>query len=307
MEQVEKSGLTVSIIASLAVGVTGLVFTLLTKSQAILLDGLFNLIYFIVGLFTLKVAKLVQQGDDEYFPAGYLFFEPLINGIKGMLILGISLMALWDAACALFSGGREIAAGFAMIYGALAVLICWSAALYLKKTSANCTSPLLKADAAGWIINAAISTAAFATFVSIGILRKSPFPGAVPYVDPLLVILVSGITLHVPVRMAWSALMELVNRSPSLEIRSTVMNAVEQTLADLPRRTLKVRVLQPGRTRLVFIHVILNADTVMTIEEMDVLRDQVQGGLAALHPTTQMDMLFSKDPKWASPSGADRM
>mgnify|MGYP001123029138 CR=1 FL=1 len=303
MDQVEKRGLLISVGGSLSVGTAGLVFAVITESQAILLDGLFNLTYFIVGLFTLKVAKLVQQGDDEYFPAGYLFFEPLINGVKGMLILGISLMALWDAGRALFSGGRTISAGVAVIYGLIASLVCWGVALVLRKKAAGSNSPLLKTDAAGWIINAAISTATLIAFVSIVLLEKSSFSAVVPYMDPLLVVLVGAITLHVPVRMAWGALMELVNRSPSLEIRSTVQDAVEQTLADVPKQELQVRVLQPGRTRLVFVHVILATDAVVSVEEMDGLRDQLQRVLFELHSTTQLDVLFSKNPKWASPFG----
>lgn len=301
MDQVEKSGLLISVGGSLLVGIAGLVFSVVSESQAILLDGLFNLTYFIVGLFTLKVAKLVQQGDDEYFPAGYLFFEPLINGIKGMLILGISLMALWDAGRALFSGGRSISAGLAVVYGLIASLVCWGVALLLRKKAAGSSSPLLKTDAASWIVNAAISTATLIAFVAIVLLEKSSFSAVVPYMDPLLVVLVGAITLHVPVRMAWSALMELVNRSPSLEIRSSVQDAVEQTLAEVPKQELQVRVLQPGRTRLVFVHVILDSDAVVTVEEMDRLRDKLQSELTLLHPKTQMDMLFSKNPKWASP------
>jgi len=41
-----------------------------------MLDGLFNLAYFAAGLFTLKVAALVQQGDDGRFPLGYAFSNP---------------------------------------------------------------------------------------------------------------------------------------------------------------------------------------------------------------------------------------
>ena len=301
MEQVEKSGLMISIGGSLLVGVAGLAFAILTASQAILLDGLFNITYFIISLFTLKVARLVLQGDDEYFPAGYAFFEPLINGVKGTLILGLSLMALWGAGAALLTGGRSIAVGWAMVYGALATAICWSVVLLLKKKVKRCSSPLLKADADGWIVNAAISTAAFATFVSIGFINKTPWNGVVPYIDPVLVILVSGITLNVPVRMAWNALMELVNRSPSAAVRSTVRTSVEKVLASVPASQISVRVLQPGRSRLVFVHVILQADATMPIEEMDILRTRAQAALAAHHALTQLDILFTKDPRWGAP------
>jgi len=54
----------------------------------------------------LKVARLVLRGDGERFPLGYAFFEPLVNGIKGILLLGLTLTALFSAFDALFSGGR---------------------------------------------------------------------------------------------------------------------------------------------------------------------------------------------------------
>ena len=300
MDHVEKSGLMISIGGSLLVGIAGLTFAVLTASQAILLDGLFNITYFIISLFTLKVARLVLQGDDEYFPAGYAFFEPLINGVKGMLILGLSLMALWGAGVALFTGGRSIAAGLAMIYGAVATTVCWSVVLLLKKKVRRCSSPLLKADADGWIVNAAISTAAFATFVSIGFISKTSWSGAVPYIDPVLVILVSGITLGVPVRMAWTALMELVNRAPSVDVRSTVRSCIETVLAEVPAIQISVRVLQPGRTRIVFVHVLLNEDSAVSVEQMDEFRARGDEALKTIHPTTQLDILFTKDPQWGA-------
>ena len=45
-------------------------------------------------LFTLRVARLLARPDDERYPFGYLFFEPLINTVKGLLILGVSAFAL---------------------------------------------------------------------------------------------------------------------------------------------------------------------------------------------------------------------
>lgn len=301
MERVEKSGLTISIIGSLVVGCVAMGFAAATSSAAISLDGLFNITYFIISLFTMKVASLVMQGDDEHFPVGYSFFEPLINGIKGMLILGISLMALWGAVVSLFTGGRTISAGLAMIYGALASAICWIIALLLKKKVKRCSSPLLQADADGWIVNAAISSAAFAAFVGMWVLEFTPYMALVPYVDPLLVVLVGVITLSVPVRMAWNALMELVNRSPSAAVRTTVRTSVEKVLAHVPATHISVRVLQPGRSRIVFVHVVLETDSTMTVEQMDELRSQTREALNAHHAATQLDILFTKDPQWGAP------
>ena len=94
----ERQGLLASVTGAAAVGCAGVVFFFLSEAEAILLDGLFNIIYCITGVFTLRVAALVLRGDDERFPLGYGFFEPLVNGIKGILLLGLTLMAFFMAA-----------------------------------------------------------------------------------------------------------------------------------------------------------------------------------------------------------------
>ena len=73
----ERRALLASTIGCVVIGCVGITFAALAHSQAILLDGAFNLTYFVTGIFTLKVARLVRQGDDERFPYGYSFFEPM--------------------------------------------------------------------------------------------------------------------------------------------------------------------------------------------------------------------------------------
>ena len=306
MDQAENRGLIVSAAAALTVGCVGLVFSRITGSQAILLDGAFNLVYFVVSLLTIKVSKLVFQGDDERFPAGYSFFEPLVNGVKGVLILGISAMALFDAVTDLFAGGRAIAPGKAMIYGVFAAVTCWTAALILKKQSARSSSPLLKADAESWIVNAAISSAVLLTFIVVTLINQTSLNYSVPYIDPVLVILVSGITIHVPVKIAWHALMGLINRAPPKAVRDEVSSAVAAALKDLPADHLAVRVLKPGRVRMVWVHVTRPKDSALTIDDMDGYRAAVAVALEALCPFTVVDVLFTKDPRWGAALDVER-
>jgi predicted Co/Zn/Cd cation transporter (cation efflux family) len=67
---VERRALHLSAWATLCLGGIGVIFAWITGSDVILLDGLFNLTYFATGLFTLKVARLLEQPEDEEFPYG---------------------------------------------------------------------------------------------------------------------------------------------------------------------------------------------------------------------------------------------
>jgi predicted Co/Zn/Cd cation transporter (cation efflux family) len=276
-------------------------FSVLTDSQAILLDGLFNLTYFATALFTIKVASLLGRGESEEFPMGYVFFEPLVNGFKGLLILGASALALVGALEALFEGGRAISAGLATVYGVFATVACWSIALITRRSGIQSGSPLVKTDATSWTVNAAISSAVLLTFISIFVIRGTALEPLTPYVDPVLVFVVVAISLGIPIRMAWQALMEFLNRTPSAELVSEMRQAIGDSLAELPVQRLVIRVVQPGRTRMVLAHVVLPEEFAFTsLSEADRLRERADAALKDRHGTTILDLVFTTDPKWCA-------
>jgi cation diffusion facilitator family transporter len=300
----ERQVLLISAAGNLFIGVVGILFAVFSSSQAIMLDAVFNLTYFATGLFTLKVAKMVQQGDDERFPMGYAFFEPLINGLKGVLVLGVSIMALVGAVQALFTGGRAIAAGIAIVYGIFAAATCWSLAVVTRRGAQRTASPLVLADAENWLVNGAISSAVLLAFIGILLIKNSSLEYIVPYIDPSLVLIVVLISISVPVRMAWQALMELLNRSPSPEIVQQVDDIVKKCTAGLPILSLFVRVIQPGRTRMVMVHLVLPTEfRVEGLPSLDAVRAETLKELKTAHLATVLDMVFTADPTWGAPTG----
>ena len=64
-EKIEKIGLNLSILVTLLMSVLGIGFGVLTESEAILLDGFFNVVSFIMALITLGVAWLQKQPENE--------------------------------------------------------------------------------------------------------------------------------------------------------------------------------------------------------------------------------------------------
>jgi cation diffusion facilitator family transporter len=297
----EERGLLVSVFGSLLVGCAGMVFWILTEAEAIMLDGVFNLTYFVTGLFALKVARLMRQGENDDFPMGYGYFEPLVNGGKGLLMLGVTVMALISAVAALFSGGRGIALGLAVIYGILATIICWSVALLIRGFARRSGSPLVQADAANWVINAAISSAVLATLLIVFLIRNTALRTLVPYVDPLLVVVIGSITIGVPVRMAWTALMELLNRTPSPAVLAEARGIIEKAVSELEVRQLSVRVLQPGRTRIIAGHVLLAPGAPGHLRDFDAIRANADAALKAIYPLSAVDLVFTCDPRWSAP------
>ena len=123
MEQ-ETKALKLSAAGALFMAALGIVFGLLTRSDAIMLDGFFSLVGFAMAVVTIRVAWLVQQPPDEHFHFGYAQFEPFLNTVKGLLMLGVSGFAVAGAVDALLHGGRDLNPGLAVIYAIIAVSGC---------------------------------------------------------------------------------------------------------------------------------------------------------------------------------------
>ncbi len=305
LARAERTYLLIGTGGNAVLGVLGISFAYVSLSDAILLDGAFNLTYFVTGLFTLRIAQLLRRGDNQEFPFGYAFFEPLINGIKGVLVLGVTLMALVDATRSLATGGRFIEAGPAVVYGALATVACWILAFLTYRGAKKTGSPLIGADSENWIVNGAISSAVLAAFAGIFAIEDTDWAFLIPYVDPGLVMLVCLITIMVPIRMAWRALMELLNRAPEPKVTEQVTQIIRDCTADLPVEQLFVRMIQPGRTRLILAHVVLPADfPIKNLQLLDSYRRKTQAQLLDQHRDTWLDLLFTADASFGAPTGA---
>lgn len=304
----ELRALRFSAIVSLVMAILGISFWIMADSAAVLLDCLFNFSYMITGLLTLKVADLVKRPDNDDFPFGYEWFEPLINGLKGFLILGICLFALLDSLEALFEGGRQIDVGPAILYGAIATAICGGTAIFLRRSSAAASSPLVATDAASWTVNTVLATGVLLTFCSILFFEAIGASQVVPYVDPVLVIILVIASVAVPARIAWQSVLALINRAPALAERRTIEAAVRGALDDLPIRSVYVRSLRPGRTLNVSAYVVLSEDyPISRLGQLDDIRSQLADAIQHTHGSARVsvEVLFTADERWAAPASVE--
>lgn len=298
----ERGALVLSAVMALLLGVVGVTAAMGSGSRAILLDGLFNLTYFMVALITVRVGALAAGPDDERFPYGYAYFESLVNAGKGLLILGISGVALVDAVMTLLTGGREIAAGMAIVYAAFATTACSLTAWMMHRTRRHVRSPLVRADFENWLVNSLISAAVLGAFCLVPLFRWLGWYPLVPYVDAVLVLLVVLLCLSVPIRMASRAIMELLNRAPPASVAVPVRAAIEDALSGLPVQALYVRMVRPGRMLYVTVHVVLPEDYALhTLGELDAAYHRVYEAVRRVHRITVADVVFTADEALAAP------
>ena len=298
----ESGALRFSTVMAALIGGLALTVAVLSGSQAILLDGLFNAIYAVVGVFTLRVGRLVVAPDDDTYPFGYGYFESMVNACKGLLMLGVSALALFNSITALLTGGNTIAAGISIGYACLATAACTLAVLVLRRVSRHVSSPLLEADIDNWRVNALISAAVLLAFCLIPVVQALGWHAVVPYVDSWLVIAVVLLCLGVPVRVAKNAILELLNRSPRPDVVDLVRVAITAALAALPTDAIYIRMVRPGRMLYVTVHVVLVKGHPLSIEEADRWRATLDASVRRISTPVLVETLFTGDRRWAAPS-----
>jgi len=294
-ETAEFQALRVSIGGASIMALIGLLFAWITSSEAILLDGVFSSISFIMAILTLKVARLVKRPDDEHFHFGYAHFAPLINVIKSLIMISLCIFAMAAAVDSLLSGGRPLQMGTAVIYGAVATAGCIVIAAYLWRAAKRTRSVLVELDARSWVVDALLSGAVLISFVGGYLVSSSRFATYVDYLDPLLVTVLCLISLPIPLQILYRNGREVLLFAPDAALQRQVDDIFRVQSAPLEIQDYRIRLLKMGNTLNILVHAQLAPGAAVPMDDLDALRRRFMAALEALSQRGIADVVFVGD------------
>ncbi|MBK5096281.1 MAG: cation diffusion facilitator family transporter [Gemmatimonadetes bacterium] len=299
MEQ-EAGALRLSVWMSMIMAALGIGFGLLTESDAIMLDGFFSLIGFVMALVTIRVARLVVQPADQHFHFGYAQFEPFLNAAKGLLMLGVAGFAFAGAVDAVIHGGHDVKPGLATLYAILALTGCLAVGAAQRKAAARTGSPLLAVDSKNWLIDGFLSGVVLLVFVAAVALDGTRWAFVVPYMDPgLVILLVLGI-VFIPLRIVRDNMREILAFAPDSAFQEDVRARVEGALEGVPVASNQVRMMKIGRFLYVLNQVVVSPEfRPGRVDDLDQVRARIAAAMEGFEPTPVVDTLFTEDEKWA--------
>lgn len=223
----EKTALKVSALVAGLFALFGLIWGLWIGSLMILFDGAYSLISLCLSLLSVYAAQAVYQPASRHFPFGRAAIQPLVITVKGLAIGLVCVVSALAALQALLTGGRVVSAGLALGFALLSLVVCAGVWVYLRWRDSSGESDLMNAEKSQWQMDTLLSGVVALGFAGAWLLERSAWAAVAPYVDPLLVLAVSGYFVWVPARMVRNGVRELLMAAPDPEVERIARRALE--------------------------------------------------------------------------------
>jgi predicted Co/Zn/Cd cation transporter (cation efflux family) len=290
----ETRGMQLSIYGSLLMAALGLGFAIWTRSQAVLLDGAFNLVAVLMAAVALRITRLLRLPETDRLPVGYVAYEPFFVLLKGLLLLLLTLVVIASNIVIMINGGNTLEFGKIVFYVLIAVFLNLIIYLFIRKQSQSASSPILELERENWMVNTLISTAIGVSFVLVFFFEDSFLKPYVPYVDQVIVILVGLVSLPVPYRAIRQGLKELLLIAPDESIKAQVNAVIHRRLKDTSLIDWNAVVLKTGRK--IWVTLFINPEKDMIpVDYGDEIRELVSPGIEELSSSFNVDVIVTRD------------
>ncbi|MDN3520699.1 cation diffusion facilitator family transporter [Halomonas ramblicola] len=296
----EQRTLKLSIVTTLAVSALGVAFGLLAGSQSILFDGVFSTIDAAMSGLALLVARLAVREASQHFQHGYWHLEPMVAALNGSILMLLCFYAFLNAVQGLMEGGRELAFDYAIVYAAVVAGVCFAMYGYERRINRRVDSEFLRIDTQSWLMAGLITLALLAAFaVALG-LEGSAYAHLTPYIDSLLLMVLTACFMPVPIGIVRRALKEIFLIAPSALDRQ-VHDAMAPVMAREGLLEYYSHVAKSGRGHFIEIHIVTAPEFAagQGVALMDEIREQIGAGLSIPPERRWFTVAFTADRRWA--------
>lgn len=281
---IETRALVVGQWASLFMALAGVCAAVLSRSDALLVDGLYSGVNFVAALIAARVARAVQRPADHRYPFGYDAYESLYVSFRSLVLIGILVFALFSSGekIVVYLSGGEVPAlimGPILVYTVAMVAICSGLAWQFHRAwlhSGRC-SALLRAEMRAALVDGALSAGAGTALLLTPLLVGTPGEVLIPIADALIVLILQLVMLPQPLRMFRTAFREVAGAAAAPESLAIARACADEALHGRPFKFLDIAATKLGRTHFVVLYV---APEIPVLGET---LDQLREALSAVH------------------------
>jgi len=263
---------------SLVMAIAGVFAAWLSRSDALMVDGLYSGLGFLAAIVAIRIGESVGRMPDRRRPFGYAANQPIFIAFRSLVLLGIIVFAGFAAIEKLLAyfGGEEIETlvlGPILVYSVSMAILAFGLAAYhklnLRRDGTNST--MLQTEYVGALMDGGLTVGAGAALLGAPLLIGTSLETFVPVADSIVVLVLLVFFIGEPIRILRSALGEVAGEAAPDDELANVRELVERTFSDAPVVVLEVTMSRLGRQKNVVAYV--RPEHAVTGDDVDQLRD----------------------------------
>ena len=228
----EKTILNISLIGSLLFLLAEIVVAIITSSNAVFMDCVYDIADLImIGPFILLIPLLYKK-ETEKRPYGFSQVESLFIMIKSGLLIGVTLFLIYDSARSILLGGNDVDGGIIAIFEVIVSISCIIMYLILSKLSKKTKSPSIEAELYIWKLDALSTIGVGIAFLIKVLLDTTNYSFIGPYIDPMIAIILALLLLKEPISLFTESIKNLILFAPDKETSTKIRDICADKLED---------------------------------------------------------------------------
>ncbi|MFY7698080.1 MAG: cation diffusion facilitator family transporter [Legionella sp.] len=294
----ERRILKVSILVTFLLALSSVLFGLLSGSLAIVFDGMFDMVDTAVSILAFLVARLLTSEGNRRFQYGYWHVEPMVIVFNGSVLILLCAYALVNAIGSLLSGGIELNFDWAFVFAMLMSLISVIMYIYVRQHNHKINSEFLRLDTQSWLMSASISLSLLLAFGIATLINKTSYSYLTPYVDPLILAVLTTCLIFVPMAAVRDAFRDILLIAP-FDLDEEIRHFLDELAVRRGFKTYSSYVAKIGRAQFIEIHIVLpKGYRIAGVEALDEIRKEISDAMGEESPQRWLTIAFTTNENW---------
>ena len=290
MQKREKSAMSVSLYGNLVFVVIELMMALVTDSQAVLLDAVYDGVEFCMLLPSIFLIPLLYKPSNEEHPFGYMQIETIFVVVKGITMTAVTFGLIFNNINLMLLGGHIVSfhtvAGFELFACILGIIVT----VYLYYKNKQMESPLINMEMQGWRIDSFISLGMTVAFLLPMLIPFDWFQHIVPYLDQLITIVLSLVMIPTPIHTVITGIRDLMLIPPEEETIDDIKETIEPIIGVYGHKNLYYDIVRTGRKLWISVYISFEKD-IVSLSKFKQLQDQCIKVLASKYSDFYFELL----------------
>lgn len=286
-----------SMYCALMLAILGIGFGVITKSSALLFDGIISLVSVALGALSVVTSRYIYREDDDVFQYGYVRFEPMVNLFKSLILLIVCAYAFISGLRDVLHGGYALDLGGAVAYSMCAFVLCFGVFAYTRHFSRTLDSELIRTDMTEWRIDCVMYFGSIVAFLSVFLFDKQQSHAFNRYIDCGLLVVLSVFISVAPLKIFIANLKDLMMVAPP-QLDSKITEIMESLSAAYGFKNYDTHVAKNGRFFMIEVNILTLGSSQISVAQIDSIRDYIMQNLNMPSYKIWLSVSLTANPKW---------